>query len=57
MTSTTNDQFCDPPPHPLYPEKWTINLLFKDNRKRKRDKFQDHPPSPPTPFHGDVINL
>ena len=34
ITSTKNNQFCDPPP--LHPQKGTIDLLFKNNRIRKR---------------------
>ena len=30
-TSTENEQFCDPLPTP-HPQKWTIDLLFKNNR-------------------------
>ena len=33
MTSMKNDQLFEP--HSLNPQKWTIDLLFKNNRIRK----------------------
>ena len=46
--------FLPPPPHPHHPQKWTINLLFKNNRICK------HVTNLKTPllhFHVDVINV
>ena len=53
MTSTKNDQFFDPPlPH--YPQKWTIDLLFKNNRIRKHmTNFKTPPPT----FRVDIVNI
>ena len=57
-TSTKNDQFCaNPPPPPLPPaqtpdlQKWTTDLLFKNNRICK------HRTNYKTSFHVDVINV
>ena len=53
MTSTKNDQFFDPP-YPDHLQKWTIELLFKNNRNRKHvTNFK----TPPPPFRVDVINV
>ena len=49
-TSTKNDQFYDLPPTP-YPQKWTMDLLFKNNRICK------HRTSYKIPFREDVINV
>ena len=42
------------PPYPHHPQKWTEDLLFKDNRIRKHvTNFK----TPPGPFCVDVINV
>ena len=41
-------------PYPHHPQKWTIDLLFKNNRIRKHvTNFKTLPP----PFRVDVINV
>ena len=40
-------------PYPHYPQKWTIDLLFKNNRIRK---YVTNFKNPPPPFRVDVIN-
>ena len=41
-------------PYPNHPQKWTIDLLFKNNRIRKHvTNFKTPPPS----FRVDVINI
>ena len=53
MTSTKNDQFCDPPPPPSTPhqQKLAIDPLFKDDRIRK------HRTNYKTPFRVGAINV
>ena len=41
-----------PPPYPHHPQKWIIDLLFKNNRIRKHETNLKIPPSP---FRVDVI--
>ena len=60
MTSTKNDQFLPTPPpsfpptRPHHPLKWTMDLLFKNNKIYKRlTNFK----IPPCPFCVDVINV
>ena len=50
MTSTKNDQFFNPPPsYPHHPQKWTTDLLLKNNGICKHvTNF---------PFRVDVINV
>ena len=50
MTSTKNDQFCDP----THPQKLTIDLLFNNDRIRK---YVTNFKTPPFHFHVDVINV
>ena len=52
MKSIKNDQFCDFPHSE--PQKWTIDILFKNNRTHKRVKNLKIP-SPP--LRGDVLNV
>ena len=48
---------CDPSPPPLtlYPQKWTIKLLFKSIRICKNETKYKIPPTPPL-IYVDVIN-
>ena len=50
MTSTKNDQFCDP----THPQKLTINLLFNNDGIRK---YMTNLKIPPFHFHVDIINV
>ena len=52
MTSTKNDQFCES--HlSLHSPKLARDLLFKNNRIYKYERFQD----PFVPFPVNVINI
>ena len=43
MTSIKNNQFCDS--HPLHPQKWTIDLLFKNRICKHVKDFKTFPPT------------
>lgn len=45
MTSTRNDQICDPVPTLTHPQKWTIDLLFKAIESSNTWQISRQPPT------------